>query len=146
MRSLFLIPMLLAGVVQHAAIPAAASRFVPGTTWQPQSVVEADFTCRGRREQAILGFTADEIIIAVFIGGATQPPEVLRYSARVRDPRAARLTTEGLDWDPKRDEGIDLPGFQWSRTCKGLNLSDGKIDSAHIYWNHVAKRFDDWVR
>ena len=146
MRGLFLICLSVTGLLQEAAIPAAASKFVPGTAWQPKSVVEADFTCRGRKEQAILGVTAEEIVIAVFIGGTTQPPEVLRYSAKVRDPRLAKLTIEGLDWDPKEDEGIELPGFERSRTCKGLNLSDAEIDSAHIYWNHAGKKFSDWVR
>jgi hypothetical protein len=37
-----------------------------------------------------------------------------------------------------------LPGFQQSKTCKGLNLSDGETDSAHIYWNHKALRFGEW--
>jgi hypothetical protein len=64
----------------------------------------------------------------------------------MRDARTATLTIETLDYDPKvEDVGVRL-AFRRSRTCKGLNLSDEKIDSAHIYWNHEAKRFDDWVR
>jgi hypothetical protein len=53
---------------------------------------------------------------------------------------------EDQDYDPKDEIGADLPGFRRSRTCKGLNLSDGGIDSAHIYWDHEARRFEDWVR
>ena len=83
---------------------------------------------------------------AVFLNGTNSRPEVLRYSAKVRDPASATLQAESLDYDPKEDPGYVLSGFQRSKTCKGLNLSDGKIDSAHIYWNHESLRFDDWVR
>lgn len=131
--------------VQIPSITEAASKFVPGVTWRPKSVLTADFSCEGRKQHAILGITAKEIVIAVFLNGPREPPEVLRYRAGVRDASAARLTIESLDYDPK-DEVGDLPGFRRSRTCKGLNLSDQRIDSAHIYWNHNAKRFSDWVR
>jgi hypothetical protein len=59
---------------------------------------------------------------------------------------SAELSIEDQDYNPKDEIGVDLPGFMPSKKCKGLNLSDGRIDSAHIYWNHEANRFDDWVR
>jgi hypothetical protein len=142
--------LILAFAVLHAASQSAAAtaaaKFFPAITWRPTSVITADFTCRGRKEEAILGATTSEIVVAVFVNGITQAPEVLRYSARARNPRTAKLTIESLDFDPRKEEGYDLPGFRRSRTCKGLNLADGEVDSAHIYWNHDAKRFDDWVR
>jgi len=147
MRTAFVITALLLGSVEAPSITAAASKFVPGVTWRSQSVLTADFTCRGRREQAILGVTPKDIVIAVFVNGAAAPPEVLRYSAAVRDAKEVKLTIESLNYDPKEDPDIgDLPGFRRSRTCKGLNLSDDNIDSAHIYWNHDARRFSDWTR
>lgn len=130
---------------QVPTVSQAASKFVPGVTWRPKSVLTADFSCRGRKEQAILGVNAKEIVIAVFLNGLAEPPEVLRYSAEMRDAKQVQLTLESLDYDSEEAIG-ELPGFRRSRTCQGLNLSDGKIDSAHIYWNHDAKRFDDWVR
>jgi hypothetical protein len=145
MRSLFLVLLALQAAAQPA-LPAAASKFVPGVTWRPNSVLTADFSCRGRKEQAILGSTATEIVIAVFLSGTSAPPEVLRYTAMARNARTATLTIESLDYDPKKQDDLDLPGFRRSRTCKGLNLSDGRVDSAHIYWNHDTKRFDDWAR
>jgi hypothetical protein len=122
---------------------AAAAKYVPGVKWQPTTVITADFSCRGRKEQAILGADSADIVIAVFLNGTNQKPEVLRYSAKVRNARSVELTNEDQDYDPK-DRGVDLPGFKRSRTCKGLNLSDGRSDSAHIYWNHTDRRFDDW--
>ena len=136
---------LLLSAAQNPTVDQAAAKFVPGVTWRPKSVLTTDFSCRGRKEQAILGVSNKEIVIAVFLNGLTEPPEVLRYSAAERDAKAAHLTLESLDFDPK-DEIGDLPGFRKSRTCQGLNLSDDRIDSAHIYWNHDAKRFNDWVR
>ena len=139
-----LIILLLQGAAaQPPSITTAATKHVPEVRWQAKSVVAADFTCRGRKEQAILGTSRSEIVIAIFVNGTDQPPQILRYSAEVRDPRTATLAVEDLDYDP--NEVGPLPGFKASRTCKGLNLSDGQVDSAHIYWNHTAARFDDWV-
>lgn len=137
---------LLLGAVGAPSIIAAASKFVPGVTWRSQSVLTADFTCRGRREQAILGVTPKEIVIAVFLNGTAAPPEILRYSAAVRDANTVKLTVESLDYDAKDAYVRDLPGLRRSHACKGLNLSDDMIDSVHIYWNHDARRFSDWTR
>jgi hypothetical protein len=97
-------------------------------------------------QTAILGASPSQIVVAVFLNGTNSRPEALRYPAKVRGPASATLQAESLDYDPKEDPGYVLSGFQRSKTCKGLNLSDGKIDSAHIYWNHESLRFDDWVR
>jgi hypothetical protein len=145
MRPVLLVGLVFTGATQVPPIAAAASKFAPDVTWRPTSVLTADFSCRGRKEQAILGVTSKEIVIAVFLDGTSRKPEVLRYSAAARDARQAKLTLESLDYDRDEDTG-PLPGFRRSRTCKGLNLSDGLVDSAHIYWNHDARRFDDWVR
>ena len=127
------------------ALIKAATRYVPGVNWRPESVVVADFTCSGQKQQAILGTDANDIVLAVFVKGAGKRPEVLRYPAKVRNPASATLKAEDLDYDPKEDLGYELLGFQRSKSCKGLNLSDGRSDSAHIYWNHVSGEFNDWV-
>ena len=130
---------------QQAATVAAAETYVPGVAWRAASLVAGDFTCEGRIQEAILGTTEVEIVVAVFINGRGERPEVLRYSAAMRSPRLARLAIEGLDYDPADILGERLPGFQRSKSCKGLNVSDGLVDAAHIYWNREAKRFEDWV-
>lgn len=147
MRTPLVIAALLLAAVGALSITTAATKFVPGVTWRSQSVLTADFSCRGRREQAILGVTPKDIVIAVFLNGIGAPPEVLRYSAAVRDAHEVKLTVESQDYDPIKDAGSGAlpPGFRRSRTCKGLNLTDEMIDSAHIYWNHDAKRFADWT-
>jgi hypothetical protein len=96
-------------------------------------------------ESAILGTSESEIVVAVFLKGLSSRPQVLRYSARVRDAASAVLETESLDFDREEELGYALAGFRRSKTCQGLNLSDGRSDSAHIYWNHESRRFDDWV-
>jgi hypothetical protein len=123
----------------------AAARHVPGVNWRAGSIVAGDFTCRGRMEKAILGTGNTEIVVAVFVRGTAYRPEVLRHSAKVRRAATAVLTIENLDFDPMEALGYLLPGFRQSKTCKGLNLTDGESDSAHIYWNREDHRFDDWV-
>jgi len=132
--------------VSESSIATAAAKYLPGIQWRQNTVIRGDFSCQGQQQQAILGTTSSEIVIAVFLNGTNQPPEVLRYSAKARDASYAKLMIEDQDYDPKEDPGYALPGFRRSKTCKGLNLSDGLVDSAHIYWNHDARQFDDWVR
>jgi hypothetical protein len=136
----------LGAVAQSSPIERAAAKYVPGIKWQVKSVVTADLSCRGQKDQAILGTSESEIIIAVFLNGTSERPEILRYSANARRAALAKLSIENQDYEPKTEIGSDLPGFRRSKTCKGMNLSDGEVDSAHIYWNHEAHRFDDWVR
>jgi hypothetical protein len=133
---------------QTGATSAAASKFLSGINWKEGSVVTGDFSCRGRVEHAILGTSKTEIVVAVFLDGLSKPPQVLRYSAKTRDPSTSELKVEDGDFDPKEFEdevGYIPDGMRPSKSCKGLNVSDGKIDSAHIYWNHDAKQFSDWV-
>ena len=131
------------------SIEASAARYVPEVNWRANSVVRGNFSCQGRMESAILGTSQSQIVIAIFLNGSTQPPEVLRYSAKARRAASAVLAIEDMSLDLKefeKDVGYVPEGLRPSKTCKGLNLSDGYIDSAHIFWNHVARRFDDWSR
>jgi hypothetical protein len=143
---LFCIPLLASAQVPETV--AAATKFAPAVKWKPDSMILGDFSCRRRVERVILGTNKSEIVVAIFLGPLTAPPNFLRYSSSVRDPATAELKTEDLDFEPKRFEsevGYIPDGLRPSRICKGLNLSDGKIDSVHIYWNHNANEFSDWV-
>jgi hypothetical protein len=146
LRSLISLFLLLSPAVGQEVWLKAAARYVPGVHLRAKSVVLEDFTCSGHKQQAILGTNSTEIAVAVFIRVMDARPEVLRYSAKARNPAHVILKAEDLDYDPKEDPGYELPGFQRSKSCNGLNLSDEDTDSAHIYWNHIAREFDDWVR
>jgi len=126
------------------AIVTAANKHVPGGTWHSESVVISDFTCRGLKEQAILGITAQEIIVVVFINGLQNKPEIVRD--KVHTPADAELTIENLDYDPNEQAGVELEGFLRSKECKGLNIADNHVDSFHVYWNHKDSKFDWWSR
>jgi hypothetical protein len=123
---------------QSAEFISAAHRFMPDVQWRSDSLVSADFTCQGHQEVALLGTTANEIVVAVFLDGVTNEPTVLRYSAKTRKAATATLAVEPPGDDPDAPKG--------SGDCHGLRLDDGEIDAAHIYWNAAARRFADWVR
>ncbi len=117
--------------------------------WQDKSLLRGDFTCRGASEFAILGTTPTEIAIAVFRPPSRKPLALLRFSGTARNPGAATLTIEPLDFDIKQleqDIGFVPDGLQSSKTCLGLNLTDQEIDSAHIYWHRKNRRFESWSR
>jgi len=129
---------------KRIAIVSAANKYLPGITWHSESFIIGDFTCRGHNEQAILGITQQEIIVAVFIDGLDTKPEILHD--KIHFPADAQLEMEGIDYDPQDEIGTALEGFDRSKVCKGLNIADGHTDSFHVYWNHKAHEFNWWSR
>ncbi len=123
---------------------AAADRSV---SWQKNSILSGDFTCQGKREYAILGTKPQQIFVAVFQPPSQRPLEILLYSGVERHASSAVLAVESLDYDIKKlEQGLGwLPdGLQPSKSCVGLNISDGRIDSVHIYWHRKHRRFTGW--
>lgn len=132
---------------ENAQLLAAASRADSNVSWQEKSIVRGDFTCNGRKELAILGTSPNEIVVAVFGVDSAKPVGVMRFSASVWNPESAVLVTEPLDFT--RDEFVREVGFlpeglQPSKTCLGLNMSDQRVDSAHIYWDRANRRLKSW--
>jgi hypothetical protein len=134
---------------QKQEVFKAARHFMPGITWQQDSVLIADFSCRGHREQAILGThhpdtASPYAIVAVFLDRLNKQPEFITDSVHV--PADAKLTLESLDYDPEDEIGSSIPGFKRSKVCIGLNVADDHTDSLHIYWNHYFRGFGFWRR
>ena len=116
-------------------------------TWQRKSILAGDFTCHGKREFAVLGTKAKEIVVAVIRPPSRKPIDVLRYSGVARSPESAILTIEPLDFNLEELEqhvGYVPDGLEPSKTCQGLNMTDQMIDSAHIYWHRKKRRFESW--
>jgi hypothetical protein len=126
------------GATSHNALTKAASKYIPGVTWQVNSTVTGDFTCSGHKQTAILGTTASDVVLAVFLSGINRKPEELRFN--IFRPELAQLTTEDLDYELD----YELPGFRRSKSCMGLNVDDREVDPAHLYWNHDSNRFGMW--
>ena len=142
-----IICMLLLAFSQIDQTSVAAFKFHPNIAWRKHSVVRGDFSCNGKTELAILGLKESEIIVAVFMNGITKPPILLRDSSKYRDSNTVELSIEDGEFDEKDFQEMlgDIPdGLKSSKTCKWLRLSDGKIDSAHIYWNRTTKSFGTW--
>ena len=133
--------------IQKQQVFDAANKLMPSISWKQNSVTVADFTCRGRQEQAILGTVKSEAaepyaILAVFLDGLNKQPELIRDSVHVTE--RVQLTTESLDYSIEEAIGTPMGGFERSQTCKGLNLADGETDSIHIYWDHSVRMFFTW--
>jgi hypothetical protein len=149
------ISILLIGSAAHSAsttdeefVLSAAKRADAQIVWQSKSVINGNFTCRGRKEFAILGTSAKQIVIGVFAQNIAKPIEIMRFSGVVRDPATATISIESLDFktqDSNDDDSIPK-SVTPSKTCVGLNMTDDRIDSAHIYWNRKSRRFESWSR
>lgn len=116
----------------------AASKYIPNVAWQAKSSVTGDFTCDGHKQTAILGISGTDVVVAVFLNGLNRKPEELRFD--IFETQFAQLKTESLDYELD----YDLPGFQQSKSCLGLNVGDMGHDSAHLYWDHNSKKFGMW--
>jgi hypothetical protein len=127
---------------QEASVSAAAKTYYPSAIWQERSVLMGDFSCHGRQEVAILGASAQFIVVAIFTRGLGAEPVILKYSTKVRNAKSTVLTKESRDFE--QGDGNEPEGYTPSKTCSGLNLADGEVDSAHIYWDTKYQRFLDW--
>jgi hypothetical protein len=152
----------LAQAAPHDHVAVAAAKFAPKVSWNPASVLNLDFTCRGKVEYAILGATAveevlvegrsvgqraPELVVAVFVEGLNRPPRLFQDSAR--SPEFATLSTQSLNFrksDIEQAAGLSPEGLRPSNTCKGLKLSSDNADSAHLYWNRVRRDISSWSR
>jgi hypothetical protein len=128
-------------VSSENSVTKAAARFQPGVTWKSASVTNADFTCRSHKQTGVLGESGEAVVVAVFLSGMDQEPEVLSFTLH---RGFATLETDDLNYDPMEDLGYSLPGFHRSKTCKGLSVDDRETDPVHLYWNHQSVRFDSW--
>jgi hypothetical protein len=119
----------------------------PDVKWDAKTALRADFDCDGSLDQAFLGRLAGKVYVGL-VRAATKQPDILEFGV---DPSAqaaicqepAKLKIESLDYDPT-EAGGKIDGFQRSRRCKGLVLSDGQCDSVHLFWNHQTKRLAWW--
>ncbi len=136
-----------ASPLDRERLATTAAKFFPKVVWSSTSIIEAEFSCRGRREFAILGKTEGSLFVAIFTRGVQSKPTVLTFSSARRDSHSIGIASEDMDFDPKGvDDDLGPPpkGMRPSKTCKGIALSDGDTDATHIYWNHQKKRFDSW--
>jgi hypothetical protein len=128
---------------QLAAADSAAN-------WPTDSTVVGDIDCDGLQDTAMVGHRDKDIRVGI-VFGATRPPDITTIPVAPAAQDAlpttkVSLRVESIDYDPAKNDGgeLRLEGFQQSKSCIGLNLSDGNTDSMHMYWNHVAKRLDWW--
>jgi hypothetical protein len=116
----------------------------PKIAWDEESVVAADLDCDGREDYAIGGREGEDYVVMAILGppSSRSAVSVLVFDGAELCGKAVALSAESLDYDPA--EAGDLPGFQPSKTCKGLNVNSGECDAFHIFWNHEDKELDWW--
>lgn len=127
----------------------AAERVGTGVAWDAKSVLEADFSCTGKVQYAILGVSANEIVVAIFNRGLDQAPERLRFDADDHDIRVAKIRRDDYTLSVAEITGLSgtAPvGYKPSDKCYGVRLSDDGAQAAHIYWDHEHQRFDSWAQ
>lgn len=126
------------------ALKIAAAR-EPQAVWNGKGVLTADIDCDGTEDYALEGRKGEDVIVMVILGPVTQKSKVsveeVAADELCGDPVA--LTLESLDYEPGGEIG-ELPGFERSKKCKGLNLGSGECDAVHFFWNHKTAALDLW--
>lgn len=132
------------GGARAEALKIAATR-EPRVTWNGKGVLTADIDCDGTEDYALEGRKGEDVLVMVILGPVTQKSKVaveeLPADELCGDPIA--LTLESLDYEPGEETG-ELPGFERSKKCKGLNLGSGECDAFHFFWNHKTAALDMW--
>jgi hypothetical protein len=139
----------MAQTIDNGVVKAAADKFAEGVAWSGATVLEADFSCTGKVQQAILGTWAQEIVVAIFTQGINQPPALVHFDASDRNIAASKIRLDDYSLSAEEIAGVsgETPvGYRPSTTCHGVRLSDDSHEAAHIYWNHTNQRFDVWVQ
>lgn len=117
----------------------------PKVTWKGKDILKADIDCDGTEDYALEGRKGRDVFVMVIQGPATKSSKTavqeLPEDELCGEPIA--LTLESLDYDPSEEAG-DLPGFERSKKCKGLNLGSGECDAVHLFWNHKTASLDMW--
>jgi len=128
-------------------VRTAAEKFAGDIAWRAVTVLEADFSCTGKVQYAILGASPKEIAVAIFNQDLTQPPALLRFETDARNAAASKIRLDPYSMTAAEIAGVSgtAPvGYQPSTTCQGVRLSDDSYEAAHIYWDHDNQRFDSW--
>jgi hypothetical protein len=106
--------------------------------------VRGDIACDGRTDQAYVGHANGKIYVGLY-RARTGKVQVLEFGvdtghqdAICQDP--AKLAIEALDYDL----GPEAPGFEKSKVCRGLILSDDVCDPLHFFWNHTTHLLNWW--
>jgi len=139
----------MAQTIDSAVVKAAAEKFAQGVAWSSATVLEADFSCIGKVQHAILGTWAQEIVVAIFTQGINRPPALVHFDASDRTIPASKIRIDDYNLTPEEIAGVtgEKPvGYRPSTTCHGVRLSDDSYEAAHIYWNHDDQRFDVWAQ
>ena len=126
------------------ALKIAAAR-EPQVAWNGKGVLAADFDCDGTEDYALEGRKGEGVAVMVVLGPVTPKSKISVEEIEADElcgvPIA--LSLESLDYDPGKEIG-ELPGFERSKKCKGLNLGSGECDAFHFFWNHKTAALDMW--
>jgi hypothetical protein len=143
----------VSATVRQANVPETPSLAVAavakGVRKDPPPAVKADVDCDGLEDTAQLEYVDGHVRLSVALA-ATETLQSLEFGlgdSMAQDSLCgtkATLEIEDLDYDLTEAFGENPEGFQQSKTCKGLRLTDNECDSMHIFWNHVTRNIDWW--
>lgn len=120
------------------------SKAAPDVRWDGASLVTGDVACDGRADQAYVGHANGKIYVGLY-RAQTGNVQILEFhvdgghqDAICREP--GRLAVEALDYEMDSD----VEGYEKSKVCKGLILSDDRCDALHFFWNHTTGLLNWW--
>jgi len=118
----------------------------PEVNWDPHTLLKADFDLDGMEDYSFGGKKGAQYAVGILKGPLNVQSKhwTLEFSEDAGDQGSlcsvseARISLEMLD-DELVQGAHGLPEIG-----KGINVSDDKCDSFHIYWDQKEKRFTWW--
>jgi len=126
-------------------------REYPNLKINDKHIFTADINCDGYKDYALYGQVNNFVKVVVIHGPIVNKNIFDTLKIRfgfsgyqdVVPGKKFYFSLESLDFDIEAAIG-EVEGFQRSKVCKGLNISDGMTDSFHIYYDHKMKQLVWW--
>jgi len=123
----------------------------PHVTWDASTAVNADLTCTGGMDTAVVGYTKDRVWLGVVPAAnarSSRKPVVDSFSVGKHSQNSfcgvpVKIETHTMDCDT--ETGV-LLGCVPIEGCMGFSLIDGMCDSFHFYWDSDRRALTWWRR
>ena len=125
----------------------------PMVNWDAKSAVNADVTCDGKVDTAVVGYEKDEAIwlgvVSGAVGNKPTKPVTMRFLVGKETQDSFCSSPVEIEVQPIGCEDDDigaLPGCKEVKGCSEFSMIDSSCDSFHFYWDSSKKKLVWWRR
>lgn len=125
----------------------------PTVNWVAATAKNADFTCDGKADTAIVGYEKPDVVWLGLVPSSntntTSIPLFLKFfkGKQAQDSFCSvPITLKAVSLKCTDEDIGKLPGCKPVKECFEIVLSDDSCDSIHVYWNNNKRNISWWRR